>query len=303
MRTTLLSLLTCHVVATAEQAGNGFAAAVIEPIAEGFQFTEGPVWMPDESLLFSDIPANRIYRWTPETGHAVWREPSGQSNGLCLDRQNRLIACEHANRRVSRTEADGTVVTLADRYEGKRLNSPNDAAIAPDGGIYFTDPPYGVEAGLRELDFQGVYRIPPDGGPLQLLLADFDRPNGLVFSPDYHKLYIADSARRHVRAFDVQADGSLANGRLFIETGGGSQVPDGMTVDRAGNLYVPAEGGLWVVNATGEHIHTFAFPQFVSNCTFGEADRKSLFVTATSTVYRIRLPIGGVSEESALISY
>ncbi|MCW3978330.1 MAG: SMP-30/gluconolactonase/LRE family protein, partial [Candidatus Bathyarchaeota archaeon] len=192
--------------------------AAVEKVAGGFEFTEGPVWVPDGYLLFSDIPASTIYRWTPGSVSAeVFRAPSGRSNGLTLDREGRLLACEH-DRRLSRTEGDGSVVTLAERYEGKLLNSPNDVVVRSDGSIYFTDPPYGLprqEEG-RELDFNGVYRLAPDGA-LTLLDDSFDRPNGLAFSPDERVLYVNDSRRGHIRAFDVRADGTLSNGRVFAE--------------------------------------------------------------------------------------
>ncbi len=187
-----------------------------ERIASGFEFTEGPVWHPDGYLLFSDIPAARIYQWKPDGTVVVWRERSGNSNGLTLDRQVRLIACEHGNRRVSRTEENDVVLTVADRYEGKRLNSPNDVVVKSDGTIYFTDPPYGIEPDQREQSCNGVYRILADG-TLELVADDFDRPNGLAFSPDEAVLYIDNSARRHVRAFDVRPDGTLANSRVIAD--------------------------------------------------------------------------------------
>ena len=167
---------------------------IVEPgepicIADGLQFTEGPVWHHESYLLFSDIPANKIYKWSSDKKLDIYRSPSGNSNGLTLDQQGRLIACEHGNRRVSRTETDGQIVSLAEKYQGKRLNSPNDAVVKSDGSIYFTDPPYGVQPDQRELDFQGVYRIDPDG-TLKLLADDFEKPNGIVFSPDEKILYV-----------------------------------------------------------------------------------------------------------------
>ncbi|MBI1926762.1 SMP-30/gluconolactonase/LRE family protein [Candidatus Poribacteria bacterium] len=260
-----------------------------ERIATGFQFTEGPVWHPDGYLLFSDIPANRIVKWTSDGNVQTFRDPSGHSNGLTYDRQGRFIACEHGNRRVSRTEPDGTITVLAERYQGKRLNSPNDVVVKSDGSIYFTDPPYGVAAEQRELDFQGVYRIAPDG-TLTLLVDDFDRPNGLAFSPDEKILYIDDSARRHVRAFDVQADGTLANGRVLVDMAIDAEgVPDGMKVDVAGVLYVTGAGGTWVVSPKGEHLGTIVTPELPANCAFGDSDRKTLYITARTSVYRVRL--------------
>jgi gluconolactonase len=264
-----------------------------ERIAGGHQFTEGPAWHPDGYLLYSDIPASRICFWTGE-GVKTYRQPSGNSNGLVFDRQLRLIACEHGGRRVSRTEADWAVVALAERYLGKRLNSPNDVVVRSDGTAYFTDPPYGVEAKDRELDFQGVYRIAPNG-ELAAVASHFDKPNGLAFSPDESVLYIDDSARKHVRAFSVQADGTITNGRVFAEmtsTAPGS--PDGMKVDIDGRLYVTGAEGLWVFDPSGTRLGILDIPEKPSNCCWGDADRRTLFITAKSSVYRVRMKTPGV---------
>ena len=264
-----------------------------ERIATDLKFTEGPVWHPDGYLLFSDIPANAIYKLTPDGKLETFRSPSGNSNGLTLDRRGRLVACEHGNRRVSRTESDGTIVTLADRYQGKRLNSPNDLVVKSDGSVYFTDPPYGVKPDQRELDFQGVYRIAPDG-TLTLLVDDFERPNGLAFSPDEKVLYVADTAREHVRAFDLQSDGTLANDRVFAE--GVSEKghgPDGMKVDVNGKLYVTA-GVTWVFDSTGKHLGNIVTPEAPANCAFGGTDNKTLFITARTSVYWVKLKVQGV---------
>jgi len=265
-----------------------------ERIATGFQFTEGPVWHPDGYLLFSDIPAGRIYKWSPDGTLEVFRQPSGNSNGLTFDQQGRLIACEHGTRRVSRTEPDGRVVPLATHYQGKRLNSPNDVVVKSDGSIYFTDPPYGVQPEKRELSFQGVYRIAPDG-TLTLLADDFDRPNGLAFSPDESILYVDDTTQRHVRAFDVLPDGTLANGRIFAEmhspaTGG----PDGMKLDVEGNLYVTGPGGTWLFDPEGNHLGTLVTPEKPANLAFGDTDRRTLYITARTSVYRVRTKLPGV---------
>jgi gluconolactonase len=265
-----------------------------ECLASGFQFTEGPIWQPDGSLLFSDIPANRIYRWTPDGGAEVWREPTGNSNGLTLDRQNRLIACEHTGRRVSRTESDGTVVALADQYEGGRLNSPNDVVVKSDDTVYFTDPPYGIQPEEREQPCNGVYRILPNGA-LELLIDDFDRPNGLAFSPDESILYIDDSPRRHVRAFDVRSDGTLTNSRVFADMDHpqpGS--PDGMKIDEAGNLYVTGATGVWVFESDGTHLGVIVTPERPANCVWGDDDRTSLYITARTSLYRVRVKVPGL---------
>jgi len=269
----------------------------IEGIATGFQFTEGPVWNHHgDFLLFSDIPANQILKWSQEEGVTVFRRPSGNSNGLTQDRDGRLIVCEHGNRRLSRIEKEGSYTVLADKYEGKHLNSPNDVVVKSDGKIYFTDPPYGIKPEQQELPFQGVYRLDPDNRELTLLVKDFNRPNGLAFSPDENVLYIADSSeRRHVRAFDVNSDGTLSNSRVFAEIRSKEPGnPDGMKVDVQGNLYVSAAGGIWVFSQEREKLGMIRTPETPANCAWGDADSRSLFITARTSLYRIRLTIPGV---------
>ena len=265
-----------------------------ERIASGFEFTEGPVWMPGGYLLFSDIPADRIYKWTPEEGARVWREPSGNSNGLTLDRQNRLLVCEHGNRRVSRVEADGTLTSLADRYRGKRLNSPNDIVVKSDGTIYFTDPSYGIRPEEQEQPFNGLYRILADG-TVELLAGDFVLPNGLAFSADESVLYVADSHYRHVRALDVLADGTLTNSRVLADMDHpqpGS--PDGMKIDVEGNLYVAGATGMWVFEPDGTCLGIIVPPERPANCAWGDVDRQSLYITARTSLYRIRVKVPGL---------
>jgi gluconolactonase len=265
-----------------------------ELLATGFEFTEGPVWHPDGYLFLSDIPAHRIFKLTPDGTSEVFREPSGGANGLTFDRQGRLIACEYHSRRVSRTESDGAISVLADSYHGKRLNSPNDVVVKSDGSIYFTDPFYGFPADQeRELDFQGVYRIGPDGA-ITLLVDDFGVPNGLAFSPDERILYINDSRHQHVRAFDVLSDGSLANGRILIDMRADARgAADGMKVDISGNLYVTGAGGTWVISRSGEHLGTIVTPELPENCAFGGPDNKTLFIAARTSIYSVRLRIAG----------
>ncbi len=272
-----------------------FESTDVREVASGFQFTEGPVWLPEGALLFSDIPASTIYRLDPGAARAVpFRHPSGNSNGLTLDRQGRLIACEHGNRRVSRIEADGTLSALATHYAGKRLNSPNDVVVRSDGVLFFTDPPYGIRPEQEELGFRGVYRIDPDGG-LVLLTDDFDRPNGLAFSPDERTLYIDDTTRREIRAFDVLPDGGLANGRLLArmesDMEGG---PDGMKVDVEGNIYCTGPGALWVYRATGEFVGTIIGPQRPANIAFGGDDRRTIYLTSRTALYTLRSRIPGL---------
>lgn len=275
--------------------------AELEKLAAGFIFTEGPVWdAASGCLFFSDIPDNKIRKWTPGKGVEIFREPSGKSNGLTLDKQGRLIACEHANRRVSRTEKDGTVVTIADRYEGKRLNSPNDVVVKSDGSIYFTDPPYGLDArlgalGEKELPFQGVYFLSPDGERLTLLVDDFEKPNGLAFSPDESLLYVDDTDRAHVRAFDVNPDGGISNGRVFAELKGDEAGNvDGMKVDSEGNVYVTGPGGVSIYDSSGEKLGRIDVPEVAANIAWGDDDWKTLYITSSTSVHRIRLGIKGM---------
>jgi sugar lactone lactonase YvrE len=267
----------------------------VEKILSGFQFTEGPLWA-DGRLLFSDIPASTIYSWNPGAKHAeVYRRPSGRSNGLTLDRLGRLIACEH-DRRLTRTERDGTLKVLAESYKGKRLNSPNDVVVARNGAIYFTDPPYGLNDKLegKELTYQGVYRLGVRG-KLTLLDDTFDRPNGLAFSPDESRLYVDDTTRCHIRVFDVQGDGSICNGRIFAELKGARPGnPDGMKVDVYGNVFCTGSGGVWVIDPSGEPLGVVETPEVSSNVAWGDADFKTLYITAQTSIYQLRTLTGGV---------
>ena len=266
----------------------------IERIAGNHQFTEGPVWHPDGYLLYSDIPANRICFWSSE-GVKTYRQPSGNSNGLTLDRERRLVACEHGNRRVSRTERDFAVIPLAERFNGKRLNSPNDVVVRSDGSVYFTDPPYGCPDGQRELDCQGVFCVSPTG-ELRLVVGDMDKPNGLAFSPDESVMYIDDSGRKHVRAFRVHPDGSLTDGQLFAEMQSNALgSPDGMKVDVEGRVYVTGAEGVWAFDPAGRRLGILATPEKPSNCAWGESNRRTLFITARSSVYRVRMNVAGAS--------
>lgn len=270
--------------------------AKIERVATGFQFTEGPLWFAEENyLLFSDIPANKIYKLTPNCELTIFREPSHNSNGLTKDKQGRLIACEHSTRQVTRTEKDGTITVLADIFKGKKLNSPNDIVVKSDGSIYFTDPPYGIKSEQQEQPIQGVYRISPNSKEIIVVADDFIKPNGLAFSPDEKKLYIDDSERRHIRVFDVQSDGTLSNGRIFydmkVEKPG---LPDGMKVDTQGNIYCTGGGGVWVFNSEGNHLGTIVTPEVPANCAWGDEDYQSLYITASTSVYKIRVNIPGI---------
>jgi len=270
------------------------ARGEVEKVSGGFTFTEGPVWLASRGvLLFSDVPADTINQLQPPATITVFRRPTGRSNGLGLDPQGRLIASEGDNRRVSRTLAEGTVVTVADRWQGKRLNSPNDNITRSDGTIYFTDPPYGLPPGqARELDFQGVFRVDP-AGTLHLESREFNRPNGVALSPDEKTLYVDDTADGLVRTFPVRPDGSLGASTIFVpSTGGGG---DGIAVDGAGNVYVATDGGVKVYRPSGALWGTIPVPEVPSNCTFGGADRKTLYITAKTSLYRVALRIPGFS--------
>jgi gluconolactonase len=301
------SLSSCLDTKSEALIGLFLESAVLERVATGFRFTEGPVWTAEKkSLLFSDIPANRIYE-LPADGHVMTvREPSGNSNGLTRDQKGRLIACEHGNRRVTRTEADGAVTVLAETFRGKRLNSPNDVVVKSDGAIYFTDPAYGITPDQQEQPLEGVYRLSPDGKEISLVADDLARPNGLAFSPDEKKLYIDDSERRHIRVYDVQPDGSLAGSSRFHDMNVSAPgAPDGMKVDVAGHVYCTGAGGVWVFDNAGKHLGTIVTPEKPSNCAWGDDDRRSLYITAVTSVYRIRVKTPGLrfcrSSESAVL--
>jgi len=285
----------------------GFAAVVgeavsFEQIGTGYLFTEGPLWNPrDQSLLFSDMPGNQIRRWTAKGGVAVFRKPSSMSNGLVWDAEGRLLACEHATSRVTRTEKDGSLTVIASHLEGKELNSPNDIVVKRDGGIYFTDPTYGRAEfyGVKRdpvLDFRGVYRAEPDGKRLTLLADDFGQPNGLCFSSDETRLFVNDTERQHVRVFDVKPDGTLAGGEVWAETTGeGAGAPDGMKIDSGGNLYTCGPGGIHVFDPQAKCLGVIQVPEYTANFNWGDADLKSLFITASTSVYRIRVKVAGRS--------
>ena len=277
--------------------------AEVEQIATGFVFTEGPIWMSDGSLHFSDMPDDKRRRWHPTEGVTVLRDPSNKCNGMTLDNDGNLIVCEHVTSSVVRESPDGARETLATHWGDQELNSPNDVIVARDGAIIFTDPTYGRMAGFgverdQELDFQGVYRIPPDGGELQLLVDDFKQPNGLCFSPDESLLYINDTERAHIRVFDVGADHALSNGRVFAESIGDGDLAkgglvDGMKLDERGNVYVTGPEGIWVFDTGGEHIGTIKVPESTGNLNWGGDDWRSLFIPSSTSVYRVQMKVAG----------
>ncbi len=267
----------------------------VEKIAGDFQFIEGPIWHPDGFLLFSDIPADTIYKFVSNQQVEVFRRPSGKANGNTLDKENHLITAEHSNRRISRTEKDGKVIELVAKYEGKRLNSPNDLVVKSDGSIYFTDPPYGITKEQEELGFYGVYRLTQDG-KLTLLVKDIVLPNGIAFSPDEKKLYVNNSEAGYIAVFDVNSDGTVSNQRVFAELKdpGKNGVPDGLKVDVEGNVYSTGPGGVWILSPTGELLGKISVPETATNLAWGDDDRKTLYITGSKSLYRIRLKIAGV---------
>ncbi|MFW5697557.1 MAG: SMP-30/gluconolactonase/LRE family protein [Fimbriimonadaceae bacterium] len=268
--------------------------SIVEKVAGDFRFLEGPIWTRSNTLIFSDIPADVLYELEPNGEVQKFRVPSRHANGNTLDLEGRLITCEHGSRDVTRTNKDGTVEILASRFEGKKLNSPNDCAVFTDGSIFFTDPPYGIGPDQEELGFYALFRIRPDGG-LELLKDDFVKPNGLVFSPDFRTLYVADTERYHIRAFQVEENGQLTGGGEFAEVKGADDAgPDGMRVDVNGNIYCTGSGGIHVFSAKGDRIALIQTPETPANCTFGDEDGKTLYITARTSLYKVRVENEGV---------
>src|SRR5579862_5683177 len=303
------------------------ANAKLERVATGFdKWTEGPVWTRQGNLLFAEIPANNIDQWIPGKGASVFIHPSGYegsesfkgpeagSNGMTLDADGRVSVAGHARRNVWRLESvdpKAQITVLADSYQGKKLNSPNDLVYKSDGSLYFTDPPYGLPTQQdndpqKELQVNGVYRIPgarhqkpgtePARDQLQLVIKDLPRPNGICFSPDEKYLYIADSGKKIWMRYRVQPDESVTDGALFLDASHESApgVPDGIRVDKKGNLYGAGPGGVWIISPEGKHLGTIKVPETVSNVAWGDKDSKTLYITASTSVYRIKLRVPGV---------
>jgi len=300
------------------------ADARVEKVVDGFGFLEGPVWVRDGKtgfLLFSDIPANVINKWSPDGKVSVFLEKSGftgadasdvgyklnnghadvtliGSNGITLDRQGRIVYCQHGNGAVERLEKDGKRTVLANKYEGKRLNSPNDLVYKSDGSLYFTDPPFGFrntdQDPKKELPFEGIYRLA--GGKLQLLNKDFKAPNGIAFSPYEKYLYINDSATKTFWRFEVKSDGTIAAGKLFFDMSSSKDagVPDGIKVDQQGHIYGVGPGGVWILTPEGIHLGTIKVPETPANLAWGDSDGKTLYITAVTGLYGIHLNIPGV---------
>jgi gluconolactonase len=297
--------------------------AKVEKLAGDFGFVEGPVWVRQGAgyLLFSDIPANAINKWTSDGKVSVFVKPSGftgtdasdvgsqnnngrevvtllGSNGVTLDRDGRVVFCAHGDRAVIRLEKNGKRTVLADRYDGKRLNSPNDLTYKSDGSLYFTDPPAGLRKGeddpKKELPFDGVYLL--KGGKVQLLDKSFTRPNGIAFAPGEKYLYVNDTTRKLIMRYEVRPDDTIANGHVFIDMSEdkAAGVPDGMKVDEKGNVYCTGPGGFWIMSPEGKHLGTVKTPELPANLAFGDADGKTLYLTARTGLYRVKLKVAGL---------
>jgi gluconolactonase len=303
------------------------AHAALEKVATGFTWTEGPVWIQPGYLIFADIPSNSIRKWMPGAGVSIFMQPSGYqgsapyggpepgSNGMTLDRAGRLTVAGHAQQnvwRLERIDSKAAITILADTYQGKRLNSPNDLVYKSDGSLYFTDPPYGLRTQkdddpAKQLQVNGVYRIPgaadqkpgaePSRAQLKLLIKDLPRPNGIVFSPDEKYLYVNNSEPKKIwMRYAVKTDGTLTDGMLFCDATSDTRpgAPDGMKVDQQGNLYSAGPGGVWIFSPAGKHLGTIDFPEKVANLAWGGTDYKTLYVAASSSIYRISLRLPGV---------
>jgi len=266
----------------------------LETVASGFGFTEGPMWDPAGFLYVSDETINKIFRVHPD-GKKEEVIALGDPDGNTFDRRHRLIDCASVLRAIIEVSPEGKYKVLADRFEGKRLNSPNDVIVGPDGALYFTDPTLDLVAGEKqEIPFQGVYRL-DDNGKLTLLTKDLTQPNGLAFSPDGKKFYVDDSEQRNIRVYDVEPDKTLSHGRIFGEEPGGKNdgVPDGIKVDKDGNLFVTGPKGIWVWDANGNHLGTIEMPEQPANLTWGDKDYSTLYITATTSVYRLHVRTRG----------
>jgi len=272
----------------------------LEKLHTGTRWAEGPCYFADSGvLIWSDIPNNRMLRWTEGLGVDVFRQPSHCSNGNTRDRQGRLVTCEHETRRVTRTEWDGSITVLVDRYQGRRLNSPNDVVVKSDDTIWFTDPPYGIMSDYEgnksasELEGNYVFCLDPASGALSVVASDFDKPNGLAFSPDESRLFVADSGHpRHMRVFDVKDGRTLSGGRVFAECDAGCY--DGFRFDTEGNLWTSTKAGVSCYSPEGELLGKIRVPEAVANLTFGGPKRNRLFITATTSLYSVFVNANGV---------
>lgn len=283
----------------------------VEKLAGGFAFTEGPLWRPNGTLWFSDVIGNVVRQWSADGTITELLRPGGYDgnslpeggfngpNGMTSDRDGAVVLCQHGNRRIVRISRDGSVSTVVDRFEDKLLNSPNDLVFHRDGALYFTDPPYGLPGQeldpAKEIPFNGVYRFAD--GKLQVIIDDLHRPNGLAFSPDYKTLYVANSEQpMKWMQYDVASDGSVSNGRVFADVNDSAEpgVPDGLKLDTQGNIFATGPGGVWVYSPEGKHLGTICPPETPSNCTWGE-DGSTLYITAVTGLYRVRLSVSGMA--------
>ncbi|MGQ7846614.1 SMP-30/gluconolactonase/LRE family protein [Granulosicoccus sp. 3-233] len=273
----------------------------LERLAGGFTFTEGPIWHTQEHhLTFSDMPADHMRRWSPSTGVTTLRQPSNMANGNAYDAQGRMLTCEHATSRVTRTEADQSITVLASHYDGQELNSPNDIVVRRDGLVFFTDPTYGRMEFFGvprepELSFRGVYCVKPDGSGLSLLADDFAQPNGLCLSLDQQRLYVNDTERSHVRVFDVNAQGDASGGDVWVTLDGEAEGhPDGMKIDSLGNLYCTGPGGVHVFTPDGVCLGVILMAELTANFTWGGEDLRQLFFTSSTSLYRCETRTAGL---------
>jgi len=267
-----------------------FSDYKVEKVAAGYTFTEGPVWSREGFLLFSDVPNQRIWKMTPGEKPVVFRENSGRTNGNTFDSKGNLYSCEGGARRVTRTDKKGVIETIADKWEGKKFNAPNDIVVSKSGHVYFTDPAFGDQANGRELDFYGVYHVPPKG-PIELVAKPAGRPNGIVISPDGKTLYVANSDERNIRAYDLDNRGKTTNERVVISDIDGP--PDGIRVDEKGNLWVTCNS-VAIYSSAGKLLHKIVLAETPANCTFGDPDFMTLYITARTSVYRVRMNVKGV---------
>jgi gluconolactonase len=273
-------------------AAQDFTDPRVEKLAAGYTFTEGPAWSPEGYLIFSDIPNNKLFRMTPGEKTEIFRESSNGANGNKFDAQGRLYTCESHTRRVTRTDKKGKVEVLAERWQGKRLNAPNDIVVRKDGQVYFTDPAFGNQQDTRELDFYGVYHI-SHKGEMEVVAKPKGRPNGIALSPNGRILYVGNSDERNIRAYDLDRNGLVSNERVLVS--GIDGVPDGMCVDEKGNLYVAANR-IEVFSPEGKQVGEIDLTETPSNCTFGDTDLDSIIITARTSVYRARLNVKGSNQ-------
>jgi gluconolactonase len=276
------------------------AGAKVEKVAGGFGFIEGPLWAKEGYLLFSDIPRSKVYKWMPKGDTSVFVYPSGKSNGLTYDKQGRLYLAQHEDRRIARLDKDGKQTTIVDKYQGKRLNSPNDLVMSKSGAIYFTDPPWGLaktdDDPAKELSFNGLFVF--NNNKLLVLDSTLFRPNGIALSPDEKYLYVGefDGKKEVWLQYDVKKDGTVANKKVLFDASSHSVRgnPDGMKVDTKGNLYCTGPGGLWILSPKGKALGLIELPELPANCAWGDADSKTLYMTSRTGLYRIKLAATGV---------